>query len=195
MIKSLLFGAATFGLLLVFVSAGQAQQANPKVLIKTSKGDIAIELFADKAPITVENFLSYVDDKFYDGTIFHRVIKGFMNQGGGHLPDMTEKTTKGPIKNEATNRLSNTRGTIAMARMPAPHSATAQFYINHVNNTGLDHKDTSADGYGYCVFGEVIEGLDVVDIIANSLTMTKNGIPDIPRETIEIISIRRMDEK
>jgi cyclophilin family peptidyl-prolyl cis-trans isomerase len=193
MIKSLLSGAATLGLLLFFVSAGQTQPVNPKVLMKTSKGDITIELFADKAPLTVANFLSYVDDKFYDGTIFHRVIKGFMIQGGGHLPDMTEKPTKAPIKNEATNRLSNTRGTIAMARMPEPHSATAQFFINHVNNPGLDHKDTSEAGYGYCVFGKVIDGLDVVDIIANTPTMTKNGVPDIPRETIEIISIRRRD--
>lgn len=194
MIKALILGAVSFGLLLTFVSTGEAQEANPKVLIKTSKGDMTVELFATKAPITVKNFLSYVDDKFYDGTIFHRVIKGFMIQGGGHLPDMSEKMTKATIKNEATNRLSNKRGTIAMARRADPHSASAQFYINHVDNPGLDHSDTSEEGYGYCVFGKVIEGMDVVDIIANSLTKTVGGVPDIPRETIEIISIRRVEE-
>ena len=160
--------------------------------MKTSKGDITIELFADKAPVTVENFLSYVDDKFYDGTIFHRVIKGFMIQGGGLLPDFTEKVTKGTIKNEASNGLSNKRGTIAMGRRMEPHSASAQFYINHIDNPGLDHTAKTDEGYGYCVFGRVIEGLDVVDIIANSLTMTKNDMRDVPRETIEIISIRRL---
>ena len=195
MIKALLTGIIAFGLLLTFMSDGAAQQVNPKVLMKTNKGDMTIELYADKAPITVQNFLSYVDDQFYDGTIFHRVIKGFMIQGGGHLPDMTEKTTKAPIKNEAANGLSNLRGTIAMARETAPHTASAQFYINHVDNLGLDHQDTSEEGYGYCVFGKVIDGLDVVDIIANSLTMTKGGVPDIPRSTIEIISIRRIQDQ
>lgn len=195
MIKTLLVGTVSLGFLLGMTVTGPAQPANPKVLMKTSKGDITIELYADKAPITVENFLSYVEDKFYDGTIFHRVIKGFMIQGGGHLPDLTEKITKAPIKNEATNGLSNRRGTIAMARMNEPHSATAQFYINHVDNSGLDHTAATEDGYGYCVFGKVTQGLDIVDIIANTLTMTKSGMSDVPRETIEIISIRRVDEK
>lgn len=160
--------------------------------MKTSKGDITLELYADKAPVTVENFLSYVDDRFYDGTIFHRVIKGFMIQGGGLLPNLIEKSTKAMIKNEATNGLTNERGTIAMGRMDTPHTASAQFYINHVDNPGLDHRNMTDEGYGYCVFGRVIEGLDVVDIIADSPIMTKNGMADVPRETIEILSIRRL---
>jgi peptidyl-prolyl cis-trans isomerase B (cyclophilin B) len=186
---------AVFCLLFTFATSGLAQQDNPKVLMKTSKGDMTIELYADKAPITVENFLSYVDDKFYDGTIFHRVIKGFMIQGGGLLPDLTRKMTKAMIKNEATNGLSNERGTIAMGRMDTPHTASAQFFINHVDNPGLDHRDTTDEGYGYCVFGRVIEGMDVVDIIANTRTMTKNDMRDVPRETIEIISIRRLEKE
>ena len=183
----------TLSLLLPF-SANQAfGENNPKVNIKTTKGDIVLELFIDKAPISVENFLSYVEDKFYDGTIFHRVIKGFMIQGGGHLEDMSKKPAKAPIKNEADNGLSNERGTIAMARLPDPHSATAQFFINHADNTGLDHRDKTDQGYGYCVFGKVIEGMDVVDAIADSKTMTKKGHRDVPRETITIISIRSIE--
>lgn len=183
--------AIVLGFILSFVSPGSSQQDNPKVLMKTSKGDILLELYADKAPITVDNFLSYVDESFYDGTIFHRVIKGFMIQGGGLLPDLTEKQTKGMIKNEAANGLSNERGTIAMGRMDTPHTASAQFYINHVDNPGLDHRNNTDEGFGYCVFGRVIEGLEVVDIIANARIMTKNGMADVPRETIEILSIRR----
>ena len=192
MSKSLFFGTIALGFMLIFVTSGLAQQDNPKVLLKTSKGDITLELYADKAPITVDNFLSYVDDEFYDGTIFHRVIKGFMIQGGGYLPDLTLKTPGAMIKNEATNGLSNLRGTIAMGRKDTPHTASVQFYINHVDNPGLDHRDTTDEGFGYCVFGQVIEGLDVVDIIANSRIMTKNDMADVPRETIEIISIRRL---
>jgi len=184
--------SAALGIILTFGGPALAQQDNPKVLMKTSKGDITLELFADKAPITVNNFLSYVDDEFYDGTIFHRVIKDFMIQGGGYLPDLTLKTPGAMIKNEADNGLSNTRGTIAMGRKDTPHTASVQFYINHVDNPGLDHSDTTDAGYGYCVFGRVIDGLDVVDIIANSRIMTKNEMRDVPRETIEIISIRRL---
>src|SRR5438093_3974893 len=128
----------------------------------TSLGSLKIELFPDKAPHTVKNFLAYVDDKFYDGTVFHRVIKDFMIQGGGFEPGMKQKKTRPPIKNESANGLSNTRGTVAMARTSDPHSATAQFFINTANNAFLD-KAQSRDGVGYCVFGKVTQGLDVVD--------------------------------
>ncbi|MDH4217481.1 MAG: peptidylprolyl isomerase [Candidatus Aminicenantes bacterium] len=160
--------------------------------MKTTKGDMTIELHLDKAPITVKNFLSYVDEKFYDGTIFHRVIKDFMIQGGGLTEDFVEKPVKSPIKNEASNGLKNKRGTIAMARMPEPHSATCQFFINHVDNSYLDY-GVAADGFGYCVFGTVIDGMGVVDAIAKTPTMTKHGMPDVPRETIKIISVSRLD--
>ena len=162
--------------------------------MKTSMGDITLELYQDKAPVTVKNFLGYVDDKFYDGTIFHRVIKAFMIQGGGHTADMSKKPTKGPIKNEADNGLNNERGTIAMARMPDPHSATAQFFINHVDNVNLNFSSKTDQGYGYCVFGRVIAGMDVVDAIANVKIMTTRGMQNVPRETIEIVSIRRVEE-
>jgi cyclophilin family peptidyl-prolyl cis-trans isomerase len=178
-------------ILIAFPVISHAVQANPKVLIKTSKGDITLELFADKAPITVNNFLSYVDEKFYNGTIFHRVIKDFMIQGGGFTPEFLEKATKPPIKNEAANGLKNLRGTIAMARTPEIDSATCQFFINHVDNLGLDHKDNT-EHFGYAVFGKVVSGMDVVDAIASVLTMTKGINRDVPRETITIISISRI---
>lgn len=162
--------------------------------MKTTMGDITLELYQDKAPATVKNFLGYVDDKFYDGTIFHRVIKGFMIQGGGHTADMSKKPTKGPIKNEADNGLSNRRGTISMARMPDPHSATSQFFINLVDNVNLDFRAKTDQGYGYCVFGKVISGMDVVDAIANVKIMTRHGMQNVPRETVEIISIRKVEE-
>lgn len=162
--------------------------------MKTTMGDITLELYQDKAPDTVKNFLGYVDDKFYDGTIFHRVIKGFMIQGGGHTADMSKKPTKGPIKNEADNGLSNQRGTISMARMPDPHSATSQFFINLVDNVNLDFSAKTDQGYGYCVFGKVISGMDVVDAIANVKIMTRHGMQNVPRETVEIISVRKVEE-
>ena len=165
---------------------------NPRVLMKTSKGDIVIELFADKAPITVKNFLSYVDEKFYDGTIFHRVVKGFVIQGGGLTADFVTKKTKPPIKNEANNGLKNLRGTIAMARTSDINSATCQFFINLVDNSFLDHRDDTPEGFGYAVFGRVVSGLEVVDAIGNSPTMTYRGYRDVPRETITIISISRI---
>lgn len=173
-------------------SGAAASAANPKVLMKTSKGDITIELYQDKAPITVRNFLSYVDAKFYDGTIFHRVIKSFMIQGGGMIADLQEKPTGPPIKNEAGNGLKNERGTIAMARTSVVDSATSQFFINHKDNSFLDHKDNSEAGFGYCVFGKVITGMDVVDAIANSPTTTAQGMGDVPRQTITIISVQKI---
>ncbi len=190
----LLFGIMSVVFLLAFPLSNTAADKNPKVIMKTSMGDITLELYMDKAPVTVKNFLGYVDDKFYDGTIFHRVIKGFMIQGGGHTADMNKKPTKGAIKNEADNGLSNKKGTIAMARMPAPHSATAQFFINHADNDNLDFSAKTDQGYGYCVFGKVVDEMDVVDAIANVKIMTRRGMQNVPRETIEIISVTKVEE-
>ncbi|HNS80806.1 MAG TPA: peptidylprolyl isomerase [Kiritimatiellia bacterium] len=159
------------------------------VVIKTSKGDIKVELNEKKAPVTVKNFLAYVDAGHYDGTIFHRVIDGFMIQGGGFTKDMRQKPTRAPIENEAANGLGNERGTIAMARTSDIHSATSQFFINVVNNAFLNHRDKSAQGYGYCVFGRVAEGMDVVDAIKSVRTAAQ----DVPVETVEIISITRAE--
>jgi cyclophilin family peptidyl-prolyl cis-trans isomerase len=194
MLKRILTLISILVWLFVFPTMNIGQEGNPKVLIKTTKGDITVELYPDKAPLSVKNFLSYVDEKFYDGTIFHRVIKGFMIQAGGLSANLVEKPGKPPIKNEATNRLSNKRGTIAMGRMEAIHSITCHFYINHVDNPGLDHRDNTPRGYGYPVFGKVIKGMDVVDAIANAKTMVKYGARDVPRETITIVSIRRIQE-
>jgi len=163
--------------------------------MKTTKGDLTIELYVDKVFISVKNVLSYVDEKFYDGTIFHRVIKGFMIQGGGLTADFREKPSKSPIKNEAANGLKNKRGTMVMARTNVIDSATSQFFINHVNNPFLDHRDNTDAGFGYAVFGKVIKGMDVVDAIANVKTSTRGGSRDVPRETITIISIRRVENK
>ena len=156
------------------------------VTLKTNHGDITLELFADKAPKTVENFLSYVKDGFYDGTIFHRVIDGFMIQGGGMDKDMKTKPTNPSIENEADNGLSNLYGSIAMARTSDPHSATAQFFINTEDNRGLDFQSETEQGWGYCVFGEVIEGAEVVNAIEEKPTTTRNGHQDVPEEIIFI---------
>jgi len=159
------------------------------VKIHTSKGVISLTLFADKAPDTVKNFIDYAKEGFYDGTIFHRVIDGFMIQGGGMEPGMKEKANKKPIQNEASNGLSNTRGTIAMARTPNPHSATSQFFINLADNTFLDFKSPTADGYGYCVFGEVTDGMDVVDEIKNVATTSYGHHQDVPAEDVIITKV------
>ncbi len=180
---------------LVLAAATPALAANPVVVISTKYGDIKVELYPDKAPLTVQNFLAYVDAKFYDGTIFHRVIKDFMIQGGGMTPDFKEKPQRAAIKNEAGNRLKNRRGTIAMARLPEPHTATAQWFINHADNAFLDHKDNSVEGFGYCVFGQVIAGMDVVDAIATAPTATIKGNEDAPKVTILINSVRRAEAK
>jgi cyclophilin family peptidyl-prolyl cis-trans isomerase len=160
------------------------------VVIETSMGDITIELTPDRTPVTVENFLQYVDDGHYDGTIFHRVIRDFMIQGGGYTPDLREKKTREPIRNESREGLDNTRGTIAMARLNDPHSATAQFYINHADNPNLNHGGPFG---GYAVFGRVTEGMDVVDRIANVRTMQRppRFPAGLPREPVEIRTIRR----
>ena len=161
---------------------------NPTVLLKTSKGDITIRLDPDKAPVTVQNFLDYVDAGFYAGTIFHRVIDGFMIQGGGLDAQLRQKTTRPPIKNEAYNGLRNRRGTIAMARTSVIDSATSQFFINVVDNAFLDFRAPNPQGFGYCVFGEVIDGMDVVDAIKS--VPTRPG--DVPLETITILSAERL---
>lgn len=183
---------ASMAALLLAITFQTVHAENPKVSMETSKGAVVIELYADKAPVSVENFLRYVNDNAYDGTIFHRVIKGFMNQGGGFTPDLQKKPAKyPPIKNEADNGLKNKRGTIAMARTNDPNSATNQFFINTVDNAFLDHKDRSTRGWGYTVFGEVTEGMEVMDAIAATRTGPRGPFrSDVPLETIEIISIK-----
>jgi len=171
------------------------KEINTVVIMKTSMGDIKIELDAEKAPITVKNFLSYVDKEFFDGTIFHRIIENFMIQGGGFNPDMTQKPTDEQIKNEANNGLKNDRGTIAMARTGVIDSATAQFFINVVDNDGLNYRDDSVRGYGYCVFGKVIDGMDVVDKIKVVKTGKHGPYGDVPLEPITIKSVKRLEEK
>lgn len=161
--------------------------ASPKVLFKTTKGDIVIELNAEAAPQTVANFLSYVRESYYNGTIFHRVIKDFMIQGGGFTADMHQKTANAPIKNEADNGLKNKVGTIAMARTSNPHSATAQFFINVKDNAFLDHRQKNARGWGYCVFGRVIRGMETVRAIENSPTGLRAGHKDVPIEPIIVM--------
>ena len=168
------------------VAAPIPTQENPMVILKTDKGDIEVELFADKAPETVANFLRYVDDGFYNGTIFHRVIRDFMVQGGGFTADMQQKPTRGPVKNEAANGLLNTRGTLAMARTQDPHSATAQFFINTVDNGFLNYQSPDVRGYGYCVFGRVVKGLDVVDAIRGVRTGNRGFHQDVPVEPVTI---------
>jgi cyclophilin family peptidyl-prolyl cis-trans isomerase len=172
------------------VTGSTARAANPVVVMETNMGTIVIELYEDKAPITVKNFLQYVDDKHYDGTIFHRVIDGFMIQGGGYEPGLKERKTRPPIKNESNNGLSNLRGTIAMARTSEPDSATAQFFINVKDNTFLDRAN-ARDKVGYCVFGRVIEGMDVVDKIKAVKTTRKGFHDDVPEKDVIILSVRR----
>jgi len=191
MIKQVLILSFALFSFLFFSTTPYAEENIVNVIIKTTKGDMTVELYKDKAPVTVENFLSYVDSQFYDGTIFHRVIKDFMIQGGGLTPDFVEKEANSPIKNEADNGLKNDKYTIAMARTMDPHSATCQFFINHTDNDFLNFTAKTEDGWGYCVFGKVTGGMDVVEAIANTKTMTAHGMRDVPRETIEIISIRR----
>lgn len=175
-----------FAVLAGMLAAAEARAANPVVVVETSLGTFKVELFQDKAPVTVKNFLGYVDDKFYDGTTFHRIISNFMIQGGGYEPGMKEKRTKAPIQNESANGISNERGTIAMARTPDPNSATAQFFVNVKNNDFLD-KAKSRDGAGYCVFGKVTSGMEVVDKIKE----VETGPQDKPTKDVIIKSVRR----
>jgi cyclophilin family peptidyl-prolyl cis-trans isomerase len=163
-----------------------AQSSNPRVRVETNKGVILLELDPQAAPKTVENFLRYVSDGFYDGTIFHRVIKGFMIQGGGLTAEMQEKPTRDSIANEAENGLKNRRGTVAMARTADPHSATAQFFINSEDNSFLDHKGKTANDWGYCVFGRIVEGMEIVDSIERLPTTVKAGHRDVPVSSVII---------
>jgi peptidyl-prolyl cis-trans isomerase B (cyclophilin B) len=156
------------------------------VVLHTNFGEISIKLFAEEAPATVENFLNYAKSGFYDGTIFHRVIDGFMVQGGGFTPGMEQKSVQAPIKNEASNGLSNKTGTLAMARTPDPHSATAQFFINVNNNDFLNFSSETSQGWGYCVFAEVVEGMDVVEKIKNVATGSSGFHQDVPLEDVVI---------
>ncbi|MGI6598790.1 MAG: peptidylprolyl isomerase [Kiritimatiellia bacterium] len=172
--------------------AAELEKDTNMVLIKTTLGDIQVKLAADKAPITVANFLAYVDSGHYNGTIFHRVIDGFMIQGGGFDANMVQKPTRAPIKNEAANGLSNKRGTLAMARTSVVDSATSQFFINVKDNGFLDFRAPNPQGFGYCVFGEVVAGMDVVDKIKVVKTRHLNGMDDVPAETVEILAIERM---
>ncbi len=187
------FAPLTAMLLMLNIHAVSA--ANPKVQMETSKGSVVIELYPDQAPVTVQNFLQYVNDGAYDGTVFHRVIKGFMNQGGGFTADMKKRPTNHPpIKNEADNGLKNQRGTIAMARTNDPNSATNQFFINTVDNSFLDFKSKSPQGWGYAVFGKVVQGMDVMDTIASVKTGPRGPFrSDVPLEDIEIVSVKVLE--
>jgi cyclophilin family peptidyl-prolyl cis-trans isomerase len=171
------------------------KKGNPVVVFETSKGNIEVELNEAKAPVTVKNFLDYVDSHFFDGLIFHRVIDNFMIQGGGFTPDMAQKNGKAPIENEAGNGLTNDKYTIAMARTSVVNSATSQFFINTKDNAFLNHKDNTPQGFGYAVFGKVVKGQDVVDAIGKVKTGTKNGFNDVPVETVTIVKAYRKDAK
>ncbi|MBT4262713.1 MAG: peptidyl-prolyl cis-trans isomerase [Deltaproteobacteria bacterium] len=163
-----------------------AETKNTRVMLETSHGNIVLSLDSEKAPQTVNNFLAYVKSGFYDSTIFHRVIRGFMIQGGGLTENMERKTPLSPIRNEADNGLKNGVGTVAMARTGDPHSATAQFFINTVDNQFLNHRGKNAQGWGYCVFGKVTEGMSVVQSIENTRTTIRNGRQDVPRTAVMI---------
>ncbi len=172
--------------MVILMTTSNVQAEMTTVIMETNKGAITIELDGDKAPNTVANFLTYVKEGFYDGTIFHRVISNFMIQGGGFTEDMSQKTTHDPIKNEANNGLGNDTGTIAMARTGDPHSATAQFFINVKDNDFLNFSSETSQGWGYAVFGKVTEGMDVVNAIKDVATTTKGPYQDVPAETVRI---------
>lgn len=179
-------------LLLLLTLIALPAAAKELVVIETTYGRIQVELYPEKAPITVQNFLQYVDKGHYNGTIFHRVIKDFMIQGGGLTAELVPKPNAAPIRNEAGNGLKNLRGTIAMARTSVVDSATSQFFINTVDNAALDHRDETPAGFGYAVFGKVVAGMDVVDKIGNSPTGMRNRFRDVPVETVTITSISRV---
>jgi len=182
-------------IMLTLLSTPAPAEENPRVVLETGMGNITLELYPAQAPLTVKNFLTYVDEKFYDGTIFHRVIRGFMIQGGGMTADMGEKPTHAPIRNEANNGLKNDRGTIAMARTQVPDSATAQFFINAKDNAFLNFRSKTVEGYGYCVFGKVIKGMDVVDAIEAVATGNKGYHQDVPLKPVVILKAYRLREK
>ena len=184
------WGIAACTLIMVGTLLAETKE-NPMVEMVTSQGTIKLELFAEQAPVTVSNFLAYVDSGFYDGTIFHRVIRNFMIQGGGFDEDLNRKPTEDPIVNEAANGIRNTRGTIAMARTQIPNSATSQFFINTVDNPSLDYRNDTPSGIGYCVFGRVIEGEDVLDKIQSVRTGIQGGMQDVPEEAVIIEKVTR----
>lgn len=191
-------GVICFCLIVMFATIGiaeQDQQSDPRVVIETSEGNITVELFRSDARVSVVNFLTYVQNGFYDGTMFHRVIRNFMIQGGGYTQELTPKTEglRGGILNEATNRIRNRRGTLAMARGANANSARAQFFINLVDNRSLNHKDRSDRGFGYAVFGKVVEGMSVVDKIGGTATHSVDGLRDVPRNSIVIKTIKRLN--
>lgn len=180
-------------LLLLLSTASWAEANNPRVILETNKGNIVLELYPDKAPKTVANFLQYVQEGYYTNTIFHRVIKGFMIQGGGFTPKYTRKNTHPPITNEANNGLKNNTGSVAMARTFDPHSASAQFFINVANNDFLNHKSKNPNGWGYAVFGKVVQGMDVVDTIKSIPTVPAGPFPrDVPRDPVIIVRATRV---
>jgi cyclophilin family peptidyl-prolyl cis-trans isomerase len=184
------FAIAGICALVTLGGSDAAAQSNPVVVIETSMGDITVELFQDKAPISVENFLTYANDGYYSGTVFHRVIQQFMIQGGGMTADLTPKGTRDPIKNEATNGVSNARGTVSMARTNVVDSATSQFFINTVNNArSLDNSGTDQRSYGYAVFGKVTDGMDVVDKIAAVQTRSQGPHQNVPVEPVVIENV------
>tara|TARA_B100001250_G_scaffold112161_1_gene94782 strand:+ start:3375 stop:3959 length:585 start_codon:yes stop_codon:yes gene_type:complete len=193
--KNLVYVLAGFLLVMGVYFLLNKEEAMPKVKMTTSYGEIVIELDKENAPITTENFLSYVESGFFNETVFHRVISGFMIQGGGHLADMTPKDEKlDPIQNEANNGLKNDRGTIAMARTADPHSASSQFFINHADNAFLNFRTNQVDeGWGYAVFGQVIEGMEVVDKIADVETTSMGPYQDVPVEAITVLKTEVLD--
>ena len=193
--KNLVYVLAGFLLVIGVYFLLNKEEAMPKVKMTTSYGEIVIELDKENAPITTENFLSYVESGFYNETVFHRVISGFMIQGGGHIADMTPKDEKlDPIQNEANNGLKNDRGTIAMARTADPHSASSQFFINHADNDSLNFRTNQVDaGWGYAVFGQVIEGMEVVDKIADVETTSMGPYQDVPVEAITVLKTEVVD--
>ena len=182
--KGLLF--LLFGMMVLVGMVKADSGDSPRVVVETNKGNFVIALDAENAPISTENFLGYVESGYYDGTVFHRVIDGFMIQGGGFTQDMAQKDTQGTIQNEADNGVKNKRGTVAMARRPDPHSATAQFFVNIADNDFLDHRSKDAQGWGYAVFGQVVEGMDAVDAIAKVKTGQHGPMGDVPTESVVI---------
>ena len=192
-ISTLALLAVAIGAFTAVANGADNKKGYPVVVLETSKGTIEVELYPDKAPVTVQNFLWYVDNKFFDGLIFHRVIDNFMIQGGGFTTDMTQKAGKPPIDNEAGNGLTNDKYTIAMARTNAVHSATSQFFINTADNAFLNHSDNTQKGFGYCVFGKVVAGKETVDAIGKVATGNKAGFQDVPLEAVTITKAYRKD--
>ncbi len=187
--------ALAAAILLLAIPSVAQESTNPHMVLETTEGDIVIELFADRAPTSVENIIQYVEDGFYTDTIFHRVIPGFMVQGGGYGQDLVKKPVRAPVQNEADNGLKNDRGTVALARTSEPHSATAQFFVNLIDNDFLDHKTKTPRGWGYAVIGRVVEdGMRVVDRMARTRTRTRNGMKSVPVIPIVIITRAYMRE-